>query len=116
MSTNTRPDEKRRYKPGLNVPPHVARQLRCFRLWFGRWFRRVFSWPIFGAILGSLLIPSYPGQTKSSGLFDILFWVGCGTVGGLVIEVFLRWREKRASQRLANGRNQIPRAQPPALS
>jgi hypothetical protein len=62
----------------------------------GRWFRRVFSWPIFGAIVGALLIPSYyPGQTKSSGVFETLLWVGCGTLAGLVIELFLHLRGKR---------------------
>jgi len=88
---NSLPNDKRRHKPGLNVPPHVARQLR----WFRRWLGRVFSWPIFGAIVGALLVPSYPGQTKSSGVFDILFWVGCGTLAGLVIELFLHLRGKR---------------------
>jgi hypothetical protein len=82
MSEGPGQPQKKRYKAGLDLPPHKVEQLR-------RGARRI-PWLVVGAVVGALFVPSYPGQTKESGLLQIAICVGGGLIAGFLADRLAR--------------------------
>jgi hypothetical protein len=73
----------KRYKTGLDIPPHKVEQLR-------RTARRI-PWLV-GTVVGALCMPTYPGKTRQAGLILLAICVGGGLLVGLILDrLSRRW-------------------------
>jgi uncharacterized membrane protein YdcZ (DUF606 family) len=68
----------KRYKTGLDIPPHKVEQLR-------RGARRI-PWLVVGTVGGAFFMTSWPGQTKEAALLNMAICVGVGLIVGLILD------------------------------